>query len=581
MAVPGIVSRRIRAIPEPVVARLADAAFLCLVVAGCLAILWLGRRTTFRLDDWVFVGERPPYGLDYLMVPHNEHWSFFVKLPFQIIFAVVGMRSYLPYLALLLVVQGAAVLAVYAAVSAAGGRVLGFAVGSVMLFLGSAHEDLFWYSSVGFLLALATGAAAMWLLLSRPTSTRISATVFFLLTIAVMSSGAGLAFVAGLAVASLADPVRRRGWWGPVGAGLVYLGWYAIWGRSSVSAVTLDSLVALPGFVFVGSENAIALATGLGRGIGAVILVVMFGAVWLQLALGRRQSFVVIAGTVGLLTFLGMTALVRDEGHLGSEMASAPRYIPVSWALLALIIAGLLGRPIDRDSALLRAFVLALVLVFALASNGSALRSAADRYAAEADSTRATLTALETYWDAPAVQHSGQLPYGPIRLHELLAEYGSPTHDEIWPSAALAPGPTSRDRGLFQVVKNALVVVADTGGTVGAQPPTLAGQTEVALQSQGGCLQAQPLGPDGQVRLRVASGGSVRLTTDGWGDIGVYIAHDAGFQEADSIKQKILSQTSYRITVPDMGPGFTWQFAVKLGAGIRSASICSLSVTGP
>jgi hypothetical protein len=63
------------------------------------------------------------------MVPHNEHWSFFLKLPFQLVFAGGGFRSYLPYLAVLLVAQGAVALSVCALISAVGGRALGLAVG--------------------------------------------------------------------------------------------------------------------------------------------------------------------------------------------------------------------------------------------------------------------------------------------------------------------------------------------------------------------------------------------------------------------------------------------------------------------
>jgi len=564
-----------------VVARLVDAAFLALVIVGCLFILWLGRSSTFRLDDWVFVGERPPYALDYLMVPHNEHWSFFVKLPFQLIFTVVGMRSYLPYLAFLLMVHGAAVLAVYAAVSAAGGRVLAFSVGSVMLFLGSAHENLFWFAGVGFLLAVATGAAATWLLLARPTSTRTSATVGGLLVISVMSSGAGLAFVAGLAVAVLLDPARRPGWWGPVGAGIVYLGWYSIWGRSSLSGITVDSVIAVPGFVFTGAVNGFGMATGLGRGVGSVAIVVIIGAVWVGLAVGRRLPLAAIAGSVGLLAFLVLTALVRDEGSLGSEMASAPRYITVCVALLAIALAGLLGRPTDRTAATLRALAIAPLLVVALVSNVSTLFQAATSYAADATELRAELVVWERYQDAPAVRDSNLL--GLPQLRTLLAEYGSPVRDEIRPTVVLPITADVLDRALFELVRDDLIVARDAGGGPGGtQAPVVFGHYQIDLQAAGGCLQAQPLGPDGQVWLYVPSGGSLRLVTDGWGDVGVYLAEDAHvFQEAVAVHNTITAQTPYRITVPDMGPGFTWRVDIKLGAGIRSASICSLAEPAP
>lgn len=577
MGIPNAPRRRLRAITAAVVARPVDSAFFCLVIVGCLLILALGRSSTFKGDDWVFIGERPPYAWDYLMVPHNEHWSFFLKLPFQLLFGVVGMRSYLPYLAVLLVAHGAAVIAVYAAVSAAGGRVLAFSIGSVLLFLGTAHENLFWYSSIGVLLSLATGATATWLLLVRPTSTRVSVAVGVLLVLSVMSSGCGLAFIAGLAVAVLLEPARRPGWWGPVGAGIVYLGWYAIWGRSSASSITLDSVVDVPGFVFTGAISGFASATGLGRAIAGVVVVVIVGATWIGMVSGRRPPFAAIVGTVGLLIFLVATGLVRVEGPLGNEMASAPRYITTTAALLAITVAGLLGRPTDRWAATLRALALAPLLVLALVSNGVALDEAARVYTAEAIDTRATLVVWDQYQDAPAVRYGPGLPF-PAKMG---AEYGSPIRDEIRPTVVRWIPASALDRALFRLVQYDLVVTADAGGSGGTQTPEVIGRYQIDLQAQDGCLQAQPLGPDGQVWLSVPSGGSLRLVTDGWGDVGVYLAHDAEFQELAAIHQTIVAQTPYRITVPDMGPAFTWRVAIKLGEGIRSASICSLAEAAP
>jgi hypothetical protein len=574
MTTPERPRRRVRAIAAAVLAQPVDAAFVCLVIVGCLFIFYLGRSSTFRGDDWVFIGERPPYALDYLMVPHNEHWSFFMKLVFQVLFSFVGMRSYLPYLAVLLVAQAAAVIAVYAAVSAAGGRILAFSVGSVMLFLGSAHENLFWYAGLGVLLSLATGATATWLVLARPTSTRVSLAVGGLLVLSVMSSGCGLAFIAGLAVAMLLDPTRRSGWWGPVGAGLVYLGWYAIWGRSAVSGVTVDSIIGTPAFVFTGATNAFGAATGLGPDIGGVAVVVMVGAVWVGIATGRRPPFAATAGTVGLLTFLGITGLVRVEGPLGTDMAYAPRYITTSAALLVIALAGLLGRPTDRTAATLRAFALAPLLVVALVSNGSALIAAAAVYSADATELRAELVLWDQYQDAPAVRDSNPLHLPQLRT--LLAEYGSPVRDEIRPTVVLPITADVLDRALFQLVGDQMTVApGSTGGET--LIPSVVGQYETTIQTTSSCLQAQALGPDAQVWLSVPSGGSLRLVTDGWGDVGIFLAHDYAFQEAAAIHKTIVAQTPYRITVPDMGPGFAWRVAIKLGVGIRSASICSLA----
>lgn len=557
-----------------------DLAFVGLVIVGCAFILWLGRSSTFRLDDWVIASEQPPPSLDYLLVPHNEHWSAFMKLPFQLLFGVVGLHSYLPYLALLVAAHGAATVAVYAVISAAAGRVLAFAVGSVLLLLGTAHETLFWYASIGYLLSLATGATATWLLLARPASPRLVIAVFVLLVFSVMSSGCGLAFVAGLAIALLLDPTRRAAAWGPIGAGLVYFAWYLIWGHSAVAGVSLDSVIGIGGFVFVGASNAFAAATGLGRGIGGIAVVVLVGAVWVGLVVGRRPSFAAIASSAGLVAFLGITALVRvDAGPSGSEMAAAPRYIAISAPLIAIALAGLLGRPTDRSAARLRAVVVAPLLVLALVSNGFALVDAAPRYATDATAVRAAFRIWDRDRAAPAVRDSERLPLGGDRLDAMLAAYGSPVTDTIRPSVVLPITADALDRALFVIVRDDLIVVPDIGA-VGAdrtQPPADVGAFEMEVRSETGCLHLVPSGPGGLVWLTVPFPDSLRFATEGWGDVHVFVARDAPFQDAASISQPILARQRYRIALPDMGPGSTWRVAVKFGPGIRSANLCVLS----
>jgi hypothetical protein len=557
----------------------SDLAFLALLIVGSAFIFWLGRSTTFFKDDLVFVGERPPFALDYLMIPHNEHWSALVKLPFQILFSVVGLRSYLPYLALLLIANAAAILAVYVVVSAVAGRVLAFAVGTILLFLGTAHENLFWYSSIGILESLAFGAAATWLFIARPMSARTTAGIGGLLILSVMSSGSGLAFIGGLTAATLLDPARRRGWWGPIGAAAVYVVWYAIWGRSSVSPVTIEAVIGIPGFIFVGASNGIAGATGLGRAIGGIIAVATVGFVWVTLALGRRPPLAAVVGTVGLLTFLGVTALVRVEGPLGSEMASAPRYITTSAALLAIAAAGLLGRPADQSAATLRALALAPIVVLALASNGTALFDAATRYTDNATELREDFLAFERYGGAPAVRDSAILPFPGDRLRALLDENGSLVRDEIRPTVVLPIDAAARDRALFRLVREGLTVVAASGpGDGGAtRPPVVVGEYRMSHLTIGGCQQIRPLGPDGLVWFGVPSGGSLDLTTAGSGTVGLYLADEAPFQVPASTRVKVLAGTRYRIGLPDMGPGYTWRFALKIGSGIEGASVCSSS----
>ncbi|MEA2518925.1 MAG: hypothetical protein QOF49_1005 [Chloroflexota bacterium] len=556
--------------------RVVDGAFVVLVAIGCLFILWLGRSSTFRIDDWLFAAEQPPPSVDYLLVPHNEHWSTLMKLPFQLLYAAFGLRTYLPYLGLLLVAHAATTLAVYALISAVAGRVLAVAVGCTVLFLGSAHENLFWFASIGFQISISTGVVALWILVTRPLTTRVTAAIAIMLVLSLMSSGAGLAFVAGLGLATLLDPARRAAWWAPVTAGAIYVAWYAIWGRSSVAPVAIESVSELPGFIYAGATNGVALASGLGRGIGSVIAVVGVGAVWLLVATGRRPTTAAIAGAVGVVTFLAIAGLVRVDRPLGSEMAAAPRYITTTAVLFAITIAGLLGRPRDRSAAGLRALALIPIVAVALIGNGRALVIAGERYATEATDRRAALGIWAAMTDAPAVRDSKHLPLAAATLTRVAAIGGLPTQDELRPTVILPITSAIRDRALFSLVRDDLVVAAAVPEV--REPAAVHGVEgtfhATSSPAAAGCLEDRAAGPDNLAWFRIPSGGSFRVVPRGSGQLTIHLAREADFQPAASSHYPVMTSVPYRVTVPDLGDRPPWRVAVHLGAGIDAATIC-------
>ena len=76
----------------------ALAHAVSLIIAGIL-LLWIDRKQWFFYDDWDFitgaVSSGPHSGL---FAPHNEHWSTGPILIYRALFAVVGVRSYFPYI---------------------------------------------------------------------------------------------------------------------------------------------------------------------------------------------------------------------------------------------------------------------------------------------------------------------------------------------------------------------------------------------------------------------------------------------------------------------------------------------------
>jgi hypothetical protein len=396
-----------------------------------------------------------------------------------------------------------------------------------------------------------------------------------MLVLALMSSGAALAFVAGIGAAILVDPARRAAWWAPLTAGIVYIAWYAVWGRSSVAPIALESLAGLPGFIHAGATNGVALASGLGRGIGSVIAVVGIGAVWLMVATGRRPSTAAITGAVAVVTFLAIAGLVRVDRPLGSEMAAAPRYITTTAVLFAITIAGLLGRPRDSSAASLRALALIPIVAVALIANGRALVIAGERYATEATDRRAALGIWAAMPDAPAVRESKRLPLTAAALRRVAATGGLPTQDELRPTVILPITSATRDRALFSLVRDGLVVTPAEPGAV--EPGTVHGAEgtfHAIASASAGCLHDRAAGSDNLTWFRIASGGSFRVVPAGSGPLTIHLAREADFQPAAAKHYPVATAVSYLVTVPDLGDRPPWRVAVHLGPGIDSATIC-------
>ena len=81
--------------------------WLALALATLVGLLVLGRHLTFWQDEWAFIGADPSRLADFLE-PHNEHWSTVPLILYRGVLAVVGLHSYLPYLAVLALLHVAA-----------------------------------------------------------------------------------------------------------------------------------------------------------------------------------------------------------------------------------------------------------------------------------------------------------------------------------------------------------------------------------------------------------------------------------------------------------------------------------------
>ena len=414
----------------------ADAFVGVATVIASLLLLWLGRGMTFFADEWEVIAARP-LGLDSFLTPFNEHWLGIQVTVFRALVEAIGLGSYMPYLALLVLLHAVVALEVYVIARRATQPWIAAAVTVVVLLFGSGFEDLFWAMQIGFVGAIALGFGALLLLDGRPTRGRVVAATI-LLVLAIMTSGFGLFMLALVGLDLLVDPARRRlvpATFVPAG---IWLVWYVALGRAGVAAhgspFTADAIVNVPSFVLGGLTTAFGAALGVGEAGG--LIAVAATAALLVIALVRRivvprRTIALLGAIVAMYILLG---LVRS--NLGIEAQYYTRYTYLSGILALLALATAIGRrpmPEAPRLRLLAVGAVGLVITLSLLWNVRLLLSGRDLFLQRADLTRALVALATTEPLPPGVDPSVDLVLipSPDRVRAIVARFGSPLSDSL------------------------------------------------------------------------------------------------------------------------------------------------------
>jgi hypothetical protein len=211
------------------------------------------------------------------------------------------------------------------------------AASAVFLVLGAGWENLVNPFQLSFLGSMALGLGALLLMPERGPFGRRDVYGWILNVLALTFSGVGITMVLVTAGVALA----RRGWRVALAVlsvpGVVYLFWYAGWGRHTDPNILQPqplptALQQTPAFVWRGLVGAVDGTTGLA-GIGPVLLVLL--AIWLvKVARPEHEPWsTVLVLALGAPVFLFMTCIRRSE--LGVDVAAAPRY---TWVVVALLL---------------------------------------------------------------------------------------------------------------------------------------------------------------------------------------------------------------------------------------------------
>ncbi len=346
---------------------------LALAAIALVVLVRLGRDMTFYHDEWALILKRD-LSIDGIFAPHNEHLSATIVILYRVLLGTVGMGSYWPYLGVTYALHLAVAGLVYGIVRAESPTgASGWALGAmaIMLFLGAGGDDILWAFQSATIGAVAAGIGAVVVAPRRP------GLASGLLTIALATSGASLAFLVGTGVRLLLTRPRAVAWL-LLPSGL-YLAWYVTYGAAGVAALRSPSLDGVPEYVATGLAATAAGVLGSSAPIVGAVAIVLLLAGWLA---RRPVPSVVVALLAAGVAFYVIAGTVRAE--LGPEQAAASRYLYI--VAPAFLVGGAIV--LSRLPRRIGVGIGAVVLVVALVGNAGLLVARHDRLLAMVECER-------------------------------------------------------------------------------------------------------------------------------------------------------------------------------------------------
>lgn len=453
-----------------------------------------------------------------LFAPHNEHWSTLPILVFRGLFSLFGVRTYLPYLAVLIVLHVAVAHLLWLAMRRLDvDPWLSTALSAAFLVLGAGTEDLTWAFQIGFVGSLAFGLAATLLADQGDGYTwRRVAMTWALSVAALMCSGIGVTMVAVAAVTAWLRHGLRSGAVVAAVPAAVYVLWFAVIGHQGLSGtpVTRSSLTVVPQYIWTGVTATIDRASGF-TGAGGVIAIGILG--WLLFR--RRECFarpMAFAAAAGAVMFFALNGIVRAS--LGPNEAASPRYLYVSTALLVPVIGWMITQLARRDL-LAQAAVVVLVSYIGVQGLGRLSTMAGTRTALVAGVEGQILAAAQLIGNHAPIIGASPVPDSPYAraltvpaLAALLRDGDLPPISGVTPSGRL---------GALAALQTGLSFRPGFPPG-GARVTGVAGA--LASVARDGCLQVQPVGAAPfSVRFAFSAPASVRLESAQAGTLKLYL----------------------------------------------------------
>jgi hypothetical protein len=329
------------------------------IVAALLILFVIGRDRWFFGDEWSFLAQRNGGDLGDLFRSHGEHWTTIPVIAYRVLWNAFGLRTYMPYQAVVVVAHVATAFLLRVVMRRAGvGSWTATIVAAGFLLFGPGQENILWAFQISFVGAIMFGLVQ--LILSDHVGPIDRRDVMGLVAGAagLMCSGVALPMIAAVGLAAIA----RRGWKPAAFHVLPLAGMYALW-----NVITSPEGIPNPygrsphpdeilTFVWSGVRGVFVAIGGFAL-IGFVIVAVVVAGTVLAWGADRPRRRMIAPGAlvVGGLIFLVGTSITR--WYVTSAADSQSRYI---YTLTALLLPAL-AVAVD---ALIRRWRVLAVLIF-------------------------------------------------------------------------------------------------------------------------------------------------------------------------------------------------------------------------
>jgi len=548
---------------------------LGLSAIALVGLLYLTSYKDFFYDEWDFVSTyRPSQSGTSIFMPHGEHWSTIPILIWKALFVVFGLRTHIPYEAVVVVAHVACVLLLFVLVRRRSGDLPAFAAALILLLLGTGANDIVLAFQGNQTLSLAFGLLALLLVDTTPLTLRLwhFAALAGLLLCSLMSSGLGLGFVVAVAVQLLLDRGRRRLLLAVLATLGVYLVWFAAVGAggsacdgcpSAMGAVrSLDPgyLLDVGRFIVIGLSASIVGLLGLilfslPIPIVLTILLAFFGLMTWHWHEQKGLESWEIGLVAGLLAQLMLIAVTR--ARLGLTGAADSHYVYIGVLYLLPLVANGFKRVSWRPA--VRPALVGCVAIILL-SNAALLAQAALIQQDLMQTENAELRVVELYRGAPDM--ALDRPLDPDVMPQLTAaryyaaidELGSPVPASVPTSLEKLPA-QAVDRQMVSLFGGGLSVTASSGRAASGPCRTLDATAASTLDTEVSSSQT--------IMLEAGQGGDVALS------LGLFLPPSP----VPVSQVRIGAGIPQWVHMPDTGRPQVWRLRIK-AASLGALEVC-------